>query len=237
MLVTVIGRGHGGTRAMSHTLSDSGVFMGDPLNESGDLLPPRPMYDACRVLGKHVIYKGNYEWDFSKVLDMEPEQEFVDLINQYLQSVMSNQSENRGWKLPETTLAFPWIIKLFPEIKYIQWVRDPRDSILKGHPTDDLGRFNIDYDKTDNIRLSRAISWKYQMEIIKATPKPDNWITVRFEDFVLEQDATLSRLNDYLGMDLAKIEVRPKSVGRWKTDTEEHDFDFFQDELKEHSYK
>ncbi len=38
--VTVIGRGHSGTRAMSHTLSASGVFMGSPLNESGDLLPP-----------------------------------------------------------------------------------------------------------------------------------------------------------------------------------------------------
>ena len=40
MMVTVIGRGHGGTRAISHTLSESGVFMGAPLNESGDLLPP-----------------------------------------------------------------------------------------------------------------------------------------------------------------------------------------------------
>ncbi len=30
-LVTVIGRGHSGTRAMSHTLSASGVFMGSPL--------------------------------------------------------------------------------------------------------------------------------------------------------------------------------------------------------------
>ena len=40
MLITVIGRGHSGTRAMSHTLSASGVFMGAPLNVSGDLVPP-----------------------------------------------------------------------------------------------------------------------------------------------------------------------------------------------------
>ena len=49
-LITIIGRGHGGTRAMSHTLIASNVFMGDPLNRSGDLLPPQSMYDACRVL-------------------------------------------------------------------------------------------------------------------------------------------------------------------------------------------
>ena len=44
VLTTIIGRGHSGTRAMSHTLSASGVWMGEPLNGSGDLLPPQAMY-------------------------------------------------------------------------------------------------------------------------------------------------------------------------------------------------
>ena len=38
-LTTVIGRGHSGTRSISHTLSASGVYMGEPLNGSGDLIP------------------------------------------------------------------------------------------------------------------------------------------------------------------------------------------------------
>ena len=54
MLITVIGRGHSGTRSISHTLSASGVFMGEPLNVSGDLLPPEKMYDACRVFAQYV---------------------------------------------------------------------------------------------------------------------------------------------------------------------------------------
>jgi hypothetical protein len=49
MMVTIIGRGHSGTRAISHTLSASGVYMGEPLNNSGDLIPPQDMYDACRI--------------------------------------------------------------------------------------------------------------------------------------------------------------------------------------------
>ena len=57
-IITVIGRGHSGTRAMSHTLSASGVFMGEPLNKSGDLLPPEAMYDACRVLARYVQLEG-----------------------------------------------------------------------------------------------------------------------------------------------------------------------------------
>ena len=44
MLVTVIGRGHSGTRAMSNTLAASGVWMGEPLNGSWDLIPPESMH-------------------------------------------------------------------------------------------------------------------------------------------------------------------------------------------------
>jgi len=44
MVITVIGRGHSGTRAMSHTLSESGVFMGAKLNKSGDLIPAEDLY-------------------------------------------------------------------------------------------------------------------------------------------------------------------------------------------------
>ncbi|MCD6302523.1 MAG: hypothetical protein J7M15_03235, partial [Anaerolineae bacterium] len=61
-LITVVGRGHGGTRAMSHTLTASGVFMGAPQNVSGDLVPPESMYEACRVFGRYVTWKGDLSW-------------------------------------------------------------------------------------------------------------------------------------------------------------------------------
>ena len=52
--------------------------------------------------------------------------------------------------------------------------------------------------------------------MVKATPKPEHWIEVRFEDFVLRQDATLARLEDFLGFELAKIPVNPEAVDRWQ---------------------
>ena len=64
--------------------------------------------------------------------------EFVDLIEGYLSSVLGSSAEHRGWKIPETTLVFPWIARLYPECKYIYWIRDPRDSIIGAHLTDDL---------------------------------------------------------------------------------------------------
>lgn len=241
-LITVIGRGHGGTRAMSHTLMTSGVFMGDPLNRSGDLLPPQDMYEACRVLARYVKWQGDTDlpvgrWDWSDLLAMDIPQEFTDLIHRYLKTVLNSQEEHKGWKIPETTLCFPWIMRLFPEARYIFWIRDPRDAIIGRHLTDDLGDFGIPYQKTEDLRLRRAISWIYQYRLIKAMPKPQHWIEVRFEDFVLKQEETLTRLEAFLGFRLSRIIVKSEPIGRWKTDQDVHYFDFFKPALIEYGYE
>ena len=235
-LVTIVGRGHSGTRAISKTLSESGVYMGEPLNGSGDLLPPDAMYEACRVMARHVEYRGRYQWDFSRVLNGPVDPEFSRLIESYLSSVLNSGEKRRGWKIPETTLVFPWITRLFPDINYIYWIRDPRDGILKKHKTDDLSDFGIPYEPTDDLFHRLAISWKYQAELIKATPRPAHMIKVRFEDFVLRQDQTLARLESFLGFELARIDVFPEAVGRWHTNPADVSFELFFDELVEHGY-
>lgn len=238
MIITIIGRGHSGTRAMSHTLTESGVYMGAHINVSGDLLPPDDLYEACRVMAKYVTHTGGLTWDFSKLHTMPIPEEFTQLVESYLSSVLNSTSENKGWKLPETTLIYPWIIRMFPDIKYIHWVRDPRDSILGKHLTDDLADFGIPYDKTNDLLMKRAISWKYQREIMKATPISDNALEVRFEDFVLDQKNTLAKLEEFLGINLAQIEVRPDAVGRWRTDESWKPLSFiFEDDLAELGYE
>ncbi len=247
MLITVIGRGHSGTRAISHTLSASGVYMGEPLNVSGDLLPPQKMYDACRVFAQYITYIGDMRWDFSQVLGMEPTREFKTLIEEYLHTVLSSKNELRGWKIPETTLVYPWILKMFPEIAYIFWVRDPRDCILNSHLTDNLLNFGVPYTLPDKyaaqcksdediIRLHRAISWLYQREIVHNSPKPAKMISFRFEDMVFDQDTQLARLSEFIGVPASKIEMRADSVGRYKTDVGTHMYDFFENDMKALKY-
>jgi hypothetical protein len=210
--------------------------MGRLLNPSGDLVPPESMYEACRVLARHVEWRGGLEWNFDKLHTMEIEPEFTRLIESYLGSVLHNQSKNKGWKIPETTLVYPWIVRMLPEIKYIFWIRNPRDCILARHMTDDLRDFGIEYPPAEDLRLRRAISWKYQYDLVKATPKPDHWLEVRFEDFVLRQDETLARLEDFLKLKLAKIPVRPETVDRWKHDDGFNYFDFFAPAMQEYGY-
>ncbi|BAL99767.1 MULTISPECIES: sulfotransferase [Caldilinea] len=259
-LITIIGRGHGGTRAISHTLIASNVFMGEPLNRSGDLLPPQPMYEACRVLARYVEWKGGLEWDFSALHTMPIPEEFTALIHQYLQKVLSAKEEHKGWKIPETTLVFPWIVRMFPEIKYIYWVRNPRDNILARHLTDNLADFGVPQPDAEQLlrerypnllaraetpeqkeeliwRMRRALSWQYQYAIVAATPKPVNWIVVRFEDFVNCQEETLARLEAYLGIPLARIIVRREAVGRYSQDEGVSYFDFLEDGMREFGYE
>lgn len=222
---------------MSHTLSESGVYMGSEINGSGDLLPPEQMYDACRVLAPHVRYLGELKWDFSELYRMPIPAEFTTLIQGYLKSVLESPAEQRGWKIPETTLVYPWILRMFPDIRYIFWVRNPRDCIIGDHLTDDLSDFGIEYPATDDVRRRRAISWKYQYDLVKSAPRPKHAIEVRFEDFVLQQPKTLTRLTKFMGVKLATIPVRPETISRWKTDTQSNYFDFLKPAMLEYGYE
>ena len=236
-IITIIGRGHSGTRAMSHTLYSSGVYMGQTINPSGDKVPPQNLYNACRIFAKYVSWTGGLSWDFSQVLEMDLDPEFVDEMETYLADVLAHQASFRGWKLPETTLIYPWIVRMYPDIRYIHWIRDPRDGILGSHKTDDLRKFGISYPATDDIRKQRAISWLYQYKLMKATPKPKHLLTVKFEDFVLNQVETLSSLESYLGVSLSQITVRKDSVGRWKTDSGNLHMDILREAIEEIGYE
>ena len=244
-MITIIGRGHSGTRAISHTLYASGVYMGRTLNPSGDLVPANAMYDACRVFARYVRWKGDLSWDFSRALTAEIPPAFTRNLHRYLDSVLNHSRPLKGWKVPESTLVFPWLTRLYPDTHFIFWVRNPRDCIIGAHKTDDMRDFGIQYpappgeseEAQEDERLRRAISWKYQYDLVKATPKPKRWIEVRFEDFVTNQEETLLRLEDFLGIPLARIVMRQDTINRWQRDEGPNYFDFLEPAMREYGYE
>ena len=235
-VITIIGRGHSGTRAISETLHASKVDMGMPLNPASDLAPRGFVVDACRMVSRHVRYLGNLQWDYSQLQTAPIDPGFKPLLEVYLWSLFVSDSPYRGWKLPETTLIYPWLVRCLPEIKYIHWIRDPRDNILGAHMTDQLSEYGVECEAFGDPMTSRAASWKYHYDIVKATPRPKHYLEVKLEDFVLQQDQTLKRLQDFLGFALNKVPVRTDRIRLWQEDPRHKEVDFLQEALQELSY-
>jgi hypothetical protein len=236
--VTIIGRGHSGTRLLSKALTENGVYMGAPINHSHDLIPPNFMYKAMRLAGKYVTYKGNFEWDFSGLINQDPDDVFFYYLRRYLSSVIGYRENAlyKGWKIPETTLIFPWLVRCFPEMKYIYWVRDPRDSILGKHLTDRFHFMNVPFERTEDALTARAASWKYQWDLVNAGPKPKHFLLVKYEDFILKQRQTRELIEDFLGIPLAHVEVNTDRMGLWERSSEHRDMPMLSAALKELGY-
>ncbi len=189
-------------------------------------------------MAKYVKWKGGLSWNFDPLFTMPIDPEFEQLINTYLEDVFRDKSAYKGWKIPETTLVYPWILRMFPDIKYIHWIRDPRDCILGSHKTDNLRDFGIEYEHTDDVFRKARNIMVLSIPVDEATPRPKHIIQIRFEDFVLKQELTLKKLEEFLGLPLGRIIVRPEAVERWKRVDQpcKLPFDFLQEAIVENGY-
>jgi hypothetical protein len=212
--------------------------MGTPLNMSWDFTPSTTgnLYDACSIVGSRVRYRGHWGWDFSRLFDEPVDSRFIDLVTSYLEPIASPAVAYRGWKLPETTLIFPWLTRLLPEVKYIFWVRDPRDCILGQHGSDDLTDYKVEMPFTSDVYEMRAISWKYQYDIVKATPPPKHWLVLRYEDFILNTKAVLGTLEEFLGIRMKAVPTYAGRVGVWTETERPMVYPFLQTALREMNY-
>lgn len=236
MVVTVIGRGHSGTRILSEIFRKTGIYMGEHINSSGDLIPPDKMYQACRIFGNYVKYVGNFEWDFTYLNKCKIPNEFIVLIEEYLNDILTSNNLNKGWKIPETTLIYPWIIRLYPDVKYVYLIRNPYDNILKRHVTDYLSEFNINAEKSNDEMFNRAMSWLYQKKIVENTPKPQYFYEMRFENLVLNPEKEIEKLSEFLKIILNTFEPNKNAVNRFQKYNMDS-YDFLEDSMEKMGYK
>lgn len=218
--VIIVGRGHGGTRAAANLLIDSGVFLGKKLGVTKDLFPATWLLEANEIASERVKSEGelsDWKWNFSGLVDTEPTNEFQNYVRIYAHQVLSHDPPS-GWKFPLSTYCYPWLVKMFPEAYFIQWIRDPRDMILRQNfPDHDLLRFGIPSEQIKDKFRSRLRSWTYLSAIVEATPEPKRFITVKLEDFVLDHQTQVDRLSNFLSIPLKPIYVKKEVVGRYKS--------------------
>lgn len=215
-MIIVVGRGNSGASLLAHTLSASGVYMGQ-LAPNYDHVPKEGLasiHAAVSLYSPFVEKIGNV-WLFTRANSHEtPPYAFTKAVRSYARAIVNHRKSNCGWKLPATALALPWVIKMFPKAHYIQWDRDPRDCIQRSHPLDDLSRFGVRTRQSDNIYEQRAWSWIYQAELLRWTPRPKRWLRVRYEDFVRDQESTIERIEFFTDERLERLPVTQEPIGR-----------------------
>lgn len=239
-MVIVIGRGHSGTRVISQFLKKNGYRTG-LLNGCYDMIPAEEIYCSAKIFSDTVKVKSPYSWNFK---DTNPPTVIQRLIKSYLKDLLLSDQPSY-FKLPETTLCYPWIVKMFPNAKYINWVRDPRDFGI--HLSDNFSRWHIkvpddwitNYTKrgVSKDRINAAISCKYQFDIVESTKRPKNFLRMRYEDFCQDQYSEIERLKGFLGKStLAPVEVSRKSIGKWRYDPDHIKLDFLDSMIKSCGY-
>jgi hypothetical protein len=206
------------------------------VNYARDMVPPQHMHAAADLYSKRVAYLGDCRWDFSTANADRVPKEAKDSIDRYLAQI-HHLPEPKYFKLPETTLCYPWIKQLFPNAHFVYWVRDPRDASVHNSDWRDMwAEWGIDRQALGE-RLVAAMSWKYQFDLVKSVPQPEKFITVRYEDFCLQQDREVARLSEFLGIELQPLDdVRPDAVYKWKRTDDHETFDFLEPAIAELGY-
>lgn len=236
-MIIVVGRGHSGTRVASRLLCRNGVSTGR-LNRSGDMIPGQAMYEAVEIYLERVDYVGNYQWDFSRANASTVPESFEQKVYEYLDPIQG-VPEPKFFKIPESNLCYPWLVRMFPEADFIYWVRDPRDA--RPHNSDTvrpwLVRSGFDRSLIDTPLLVAA-SWKFQYDLVNSVPRPKSFMSIRYEDFCLEQGREVSRLSAFLRMDLERLpNVHTNGVYKWKQRPAHQTFHFLEPAIRELGYE
>ena len=227
-VVCILGRGHSASRLITETLQQSGFFMGENINNKTFDKPPYPLMYELAKEAVSKLERENNEWSPIPLLS-PPSDSVKKNINNYLQDIKISKSPHKGWKLPETTFIYPWLTQLYPNMKYIYWVRNP--LCYKKHFSDKLlvdwgvlnpedGIWNVEETGDKN----KCLSWKLQYDIVTKTPRPKNFLIMRMEDFITNQKEELQKLSDFLGVNLKTLPIKKGVTVNYENIKNRYDF-------------
>jgi len=202
----LLSRGGSGSRLLSNLVEDTGIFLGNQLNSSGDSMElVVPFYRA--IVEK---YRCKAKWQ---------RQQTVPRIRASAARMIKNLPEDKAWgfKIPESILLLPELALAFPDAAYVHLVRDPETTCLRRtHMTarldNHIGRislplaydfFNIDRNQIldDNPAVHMAYTTAHQLELIQGlASRTENlqFIEFRFEDLITWPQDIMNSLCNWL---------------------------------------
>ena len=95
-------------------------------------------------------------------------------------------------KSQDSVIHFEDIVKAFPDVLFLDMVRDPRAQVCSMNQS-------ILYDFETSLNLERWIESRRWVDRVRER-YPDRVMTIRYEDFIADHETTLRRTCGFLGM-------------------------------------
>lgn len=213
--VILIGRGGSGTRLLSQLALSSGVFLGSKLNVSLDSEEwVEDIYKLVISATSATGIKSGSEQECYWIKQLRKRAATI------LRTGERSYKDIWGWKLPETILALPQVLKAFPNAYVIHLVRHPlTSSWRRTHMTSRISNpigcavltaaykaygfdpANMDEDES---YFHNVITWTYQVQqaydVLNSWARSDRILYLRYEDICESEFETQVRMSDFLGL-------------------------------------
>lgn len=229
--IVVINTAHSGSRLLARVLMDAGVYMGSNLNESLDCLEMLPLVKHAILASRTGVPSG------SELDDLLTRRLALRHFEEHFRQI--GDATRWGWKLCETLLIVPLILRYFPKAVFIHLIRDGRDVALSPFVAPKSAFWRKVYFGSSDVEswngypmtqrayrahgmLFNAHRWRYHVDVARGFSQTlrERYIEVRYEDLVVDHRGTVNRLLESLSLPAAHAPTKPgflaSSIGKWR---------------------
>src|SRR5215216_5042461 len=195
--VAIVGMHRSGTSMVAKLLQQAGLYLGD----EADLMPPAAenpegFYEHLEFvrLNDEVLNVAGAGWDCPPAAEFDWNDEALDPYRERARQLAAPLQERVpwGWKDPRTSLTLPFWRGAFGPLQTVAVVRNPLEVVTSLH------RRNA---------FSTALGltlWQIYAERILQDTSPDERLVTHYDSYFLEPDREISRLLDYVGLNLGQ---------------------------------
>ncbi|VTZ25413.1 Sulfotransferase family protein [Methylocella tundrae] len=221
--IILLGRGGSGTRLLSAFAASNGIFLGNMLNATADSV------EWVQDIYELAIESTTVGVDAGSTRDAYWRERLRGTAGRILSAAGLPSDVAWGWKLPETMLALPQVLRAFPRARVVHLVRHPvTSSLRRTHMTSRLSNpvgqvvlpaayvacglnpKNIEFDEP---YLHNAVTWTYQVgnvcRALSKTLADERHLQLRYEEICANPVETHCELGKFLGKNVVPMNEIP----------------------------
>ena len=230
--VVIGATGGSGTRVVVTILQACGVALGTRLNESLDPFVFMRYYD--RWIDAFVLDRSGVR-PLGSDERSAMRRELGEAVKEHLADAAPARGAPWGWKSPRSIFLLPLLDEVFPQMRFVHVVRDPRDMAFSANQRQVIahgGVYLSPEERAEPDPIQSALLWKRVNADAAAygrSSMPGRYLLLRFEDLCADPAGTSTELASFVGAATEPDRIRdaaasvspPASVGRWRQEDPE----------------